>query len=152
MPQVISAPQSWYRGCDLQSPEQNSYDPNTTSYCPPDFSQNSTWSMPGELTMPSLAPNSGVGTSVATAALNGGLAGLGDPVAGSPGTAQDGQSLGPASMAHAVPTIIPPNWNTGNPPAPSIADRLSAWACANPGLAALSLGGVFLIFAKGGRR
>lgn len=153
--QVISAPQSWFAGCMLASPEQNSYDPNTLETCPGSFSQQGTWAEPSPLlamptvtNMTSIAPNSGAGTSVATAAVNGGTDGTAT-VAASPASAQPGQALGPASMIQPFPSIIPSWWN--NPPQPqTLADRMGQWACQNPALAAVAVAGLFLICAKGG--
>lgn len=149
MSQIMSAPQSWYRGCDLESPQQNSYDPNSLAECPASFSQNAGWSMPSELNMPSLAPNSAAMTTVANSVLNGGPDGV--PVAASPGLAAIGQVLGPASMIGRVPQIVPPNWNSRPAPPPSLSDRLGNWACQNPALAALSVAGIFFVL-KGGKR
>ena len=149
-PPLASAPQSWYRGCDLESLGEESYDPNYTAVCPSGFSQNSGWAPPNPiLTMPTLAPNSAAYTNVASAILNGGPDGM--PVAANAASAQPDQSLGPASMTNAVPSIIPPYWNSPPPPPPSLAQQLGNWACQNPALAAASIGVVFLLFSKGGK-
>jgi hypothetical protein len=151
-PPIASAPQSWYRGCELESLTDQSYHPDYTATCPSGFSQNSTWANPDPLlTMPSLAPNSAALTNVATAAINGGTDGTG-AVAASPGTLTPGQTIGPATLTGPTPSIIPPYWNSPAPAPPSIAQELGAWACEHPALAALAVGGVFLMFSRGGKR
>jgi len=149
---IVSAPQSWYLGCELESLYQESYNPNTMANCPAGFSQNSTWAVPDPvLAMPSLAPNSAATTNVATAVINGGSDGT-TAVAATVGNAGPGQSIGPASLTNAIPTVLPPWWNSGPPKPPSFSDQVNAWACANPALAALAVGGVFFMFARGGKK
>ena len=130
-------------------------DPTNTSPVPPVFNTfptitpdvlvPSTTIVQQTTNMPSVAPNSGQGTTVATSA----LAGLS---ADAPAAANPDQSIatalpiGPVSLVSPLPSITPPRPDqvTGADPCP-----ISNWIANNPAVAALSAIGIFLLFAGG---
>jgi len=96
----------------------------------------------------SLAPNSGQGNTVASAAI---ASGFGDaPPASSPAVATaTGQSMGPVTLVAPMPSITPSPQVVTATPAP-VCNTMDAWVNSNQLLAALGIVGWYLLL--GGKR